>query len=221
MRPILSVRECIKRAELVCFGPHEKRIITDRRGITKIEQILKQASGHQIIEEKGSFVLEGSRKAVTEYMPVMPVVHETTIRKGLSQAAAKIEDEMTDKNLNFDAEISDSEVKAKVPKLTYTPGAEEREAHSASHRPFRRWCPQCVAGKAHDPQHVALRQEPEVEQELTFSYQKTTPSRNSTAPSSQSHKSLNSSHHLPLNQNWPPFSSRPKKWFPSAKCSWK
>ena len=45
-------------------------------------------------------------------MPVMPVVQETTIRKGLSQAAAKIEDEMTDKNLNFDAEISESEVKA-------------------------------------------------------------------------------------------------------------
>ena len=29
-RPILSVRECNQRAELVCFGPHEKRIITDR-----------------------------------------------------------------------------------------------------------------------------------------------------------------------------------------------
>ena len=74
MRPILSVRECNQRSELVCFGPHEKRIITDRRAIAKIEQILKQASGHQIVEEKGSYVLEGSRKVVTEYMPVMPVV---------------------------------------------------------------------------------------------------------------------------------------------------
>ena len=90
----------------------------------------------------------------------MPVVHETTIRKGLSQAAAKIEDEMTDKNLNFDAEISESEVKAKVPK--FPPGAEERDAHSASHRPLRRWCPHCV-GEAHDPHLVGLIQEPEVE----------------------------------------------------------
>ena len=52
MRPILSVRECNNRAELVCFGPHEKRIITDVTAIAKIEQILKQAGGRQIIEER-------------------------------------------------------------------------------------------------------------------------------------------------------------------------
>ena len=65
MRPILSVRDCNKRAELVCFGPNEKRIITDRDVIDKIEDILRKASGHQIIEEKGSYVLEGFRKEVT------------------------------------------------------------------------------------------------------------------------------------------------------------
>ena len=156
-RPILSVRECNQRAELVCFGPHEKRIITDVSAIAKIEQILKQAGGRQIIEEKGSYVLEGSRKVVSEYMPVMPVVRESTIQKGLSQAVEKIEAETTDKNLNFDAEISETAVKAKVPRLPYTPGAEEREAHNATHCPFRSWCQLCVAGKAPDPQHLALR----------------------------------------------------------------
>ena len=117
MRPILSVRDCNKRAELVCFGPNEKRIITDSDAIAKIEDILRKASGHQIIEEKASYVLEGFRKEVTEYKPVIPVVPETTIQRGLSLAAAKIEDEKMNKDLNFGAEISDSEVKAKVPKL--------------------------------------------------------------------------------------------------------
>ena len=83
---------------MVCFGPHEKRIVTDVSAIAKIEQILKQAGGRQIIEETGSYVLEGSRKVVSEYMPVMPVVRESTIQKGLSQAVEKIEAETTDEN---------------------------------------------------------------------------------------------------------------------------
>ena len=143
---------------MVCFVPHEKRIITDAIAISKIEQILKQAGGRQIIEEKGSYVLEGSRKVVSEYMPVMPVVRESTIQKGLSQAVEKIEAETLDKNLNFDAEISETAVKAKVPRFLYTPGAAEREAHNATHSHFRSWCQLCVAGKAPDPQHLALKE---------------------------------------------------------------
>ena len=152
MRPILSVRDCNKRGELVCFGPNEKLIITDREAINKIEDILREASGHQIIEEKGSYVLEGCRKRVTEYKPVMPVVREKTIQRGLSLVAVKIEGEDVNKDLNFDARISDSEVKAKVP----TPGAEEREAHNVIHCNAtncvnRSWCPAGVAGKVPDP----------------------------------------------------------------------
>ena len=56
----------------------------------------------------------GSRKVVSEYMLVMPVVHESTIRKGLSQAVEKTEAETADKNLNFDAEISETAVKASL-----------------------------------------------------------------------------------------------------------
>ena len=122
IRPILSVRACNQRAELVCFGPNEKRIITDSDAIAKIEAILRKASGHQIIGEKGSYVLEGFRKEVTEYKPVMPVVREKTIQRGLSLVAVKIEDEDVNKDFNFDARISDSEVKAKVP----SPGSAER-----------------------------------------------------------------------------------------------
>merc|ERR1712086_355307 len=91
-------------------------------------------------------------------MPVMPVVRESTILKGLSLAVEKIEAAKVDTNLNSDAEISESTVKAKVPRLPYTPGAAEREAHNATHCPFRSWCPLCVAGKAPDPQHLALKQ---------------------------------------------------------------
>jgi len=70
----------------------------------------------------------------------------------------KIEDEDVNKDLNFDARISDSEVKAKVP----SPGAEEREAHNAmhcnaTHCTFRSWCPPSVAGKVPDPQHLELK----------------------------------------------------------------
>ena len=44
-----------------------------------------------------------------------------------------------------------------MPRLPYAPGAEERDAHNATHCPFRSWCPLCVAGKAPDPQHLALK----------------------------------------------------------------
>ena len=114
---------------------------------------MRKASGHQIIEETGSDVLEGFRKEVTEYKPVMPVVREKTIQRGLSLVAVKIEGEDVNKDLNFDARISDSEVKAKVP----SPGAAEREAHNATHCPFRSWCPPGVAGRVPDPQQLELK----------------------------------------------------------------
>ena len=44
-----------------------------------------------------------------------------------------------------------------------SPTRAEREAHEATHLPFRSWCEECVRGRADNPQH--RRRAPEVEEE--------------------------------------------------------
>ena len=50
----------------------------------------------------------------------------------------------------------DGEEEAAVPRMARDPGEPtkaEKEAHEATHLPFRSWCPFCVAGRSDNPPH--------------------------------------------------------------------
>ena len=49
------------------------------------------------------------------------------------------------------------------------PTKAEREAHEATHLPFRSWCEDCVKGRRDNPPHTRVRDEVEVP-EIMFDY---------------------------------------------------
>ena len=62
---------------------------------------------------------------------------------------------------------------AKIAKPMRDPGqptSAEREAHEATHLPYRSWCPVCVAGRRDNPSHRAVPVEEPSKPEVLLDY---------------------------------------------------
>ena len=52
----------------------------------------------------------------------------------------------------------------------HAPTKAEREAHEATHLPFRSWCPFCIAGRRDNPGHVKRPEEERTVPEVALDY---------------------------------------------------
>jgi len=154
-RPILSVRKGVAAGQMVVFGPSGSKIIADKASIDAIHNILKAASGFDIVTEHGNYVLDAKLHEPTAHSVCPQVVSEAHFTRALGQATReqKADAQILEAHQQSqDAAMSHSPP-SKVAPQPRGPSQQERDDHEVDHIPFRAWCAKCVAGKSPDMVH--------------------------------------------------------------------
>ena len=81
-KPIIAVRERRARGQLTCFGPKVCKIINDADAISRIEAILQESTGFDMVEEGGQFYLQAELKPELGQVAPVSTGSESAIASG-------------------------------------------------------------------------------------------------------------------------------------------
>ena len=152
----------VDKDQLVSFSKGVKKIVSDPAAIAAVEDILSKAHGFNIVDTRGCYVLDAQDADVNASSStglIMPVMTDAAVAK-LAQGLEKIVEKEAAKD-DIRKEVLEEEVSEPVPmkaaRKPYTPTAEERLQHEATHCPYRSWCEHCVAGVGPDSRHEHMK----------------------------------------------------------------